>query len=203
MEELEIAPQELSDDVPQIDELIKKDKKSSGDRTVETMFRTTISNHIRLSDMADQKAGLLLSVNAIIISIMTGLMIREISINHVFIIPTAILIAICLLSITFSLIATRPYTKDKSIKGLTPEEILNLDLLFFADYTALTLDQYKEALSSKINKNEDVKDMLIKNIYAQGLSIKRKYKYIKLAYTIFMFGLPLAMLSYLITVYFA
>jgi len=202
MEEIVTTSPETSNDLSQIDEVVKKDKKSYGDRTVETMFRTTISNHIRLSDMADQKAGLLLSVNAIIISIMTGMMIREISINQILIIPTTILIGVCLLSITFSLIATRPYTKDKSIKGLSPEEILNLDLLFFADYTALTLDQYKEALSSKIAKNSDVTEMLIKNIYAQGLSIKRKYKYIKMAYSIFMYGLPLAMLSYMLTAYF-
>lgn len=202
MEEIINTSLELSEELLQSDEVLKKEKKSSGDRTVETMFRTTISNHIRLSDMADQKAGLLLSVNAIIISIMTGMMIREIAVNQLLIIPTALLIGVCLLSITYSLIATRPNAIDKNLKDLSENEVLNLDLLFFSDYTALSYDQYKEAILTRIGKNEDVKDMLIKNIYNQGIAIKRKYRYIKIAYSIFMYGLPLAMISYLITIYF-
>lgn len=57
-------------------ENIKKDKnkkepkkEAKADRSIDTMFRITLSNHTRLSDIADSKANILLSVNAIIISI--------------------------------------------------------------------------------------------------------------------------------------
>ena len=39
------------------------------DRGIDTLFRVTLNNHTRLSDIADSKANILLSVNAIIISI--------------------------------------------------------------------------------------------------------------------------------------
>ena len=35
----------------------------------ETMFRVALRNHIKLSDIADTKANILLSVNAIIVSL--------------------------------------------------------------------------------------------------------------------------------------
>lgn len=45
----------------------KEEKELKTDRSVDTMFRVTLNNHTRLSDIADSKANILLSVNAIII----------------------------------------------------------------------------------------------------------------------------------------
>ncbi|MGY8916450.1 MAG: phosphohydrolase, partial [Flavobacteriales bacterium] len=55
--------------------LIKKEslkaklKNESPDRGIQTLFRVTLKNHLTLSDIADTKANILLSVNAIIISL--------------------------------------------------------------------------------------------------------------------------------------
>ena len=48
---------------------LKKQKAKTPERGIETMFRVTLRNHITLSDIADTKANILLSVNAIIISL--------------------------------------------------------------------------------------------------------------------------------------
>ena len=47
----------------------KKEKLDLPERGIETMFRVALRNHITLSDIADTKANILLSVNAIIISV--------------------------------------------------------------------------------------------------------------------------------------
>ncbi len=47
----------------------KKRKMDLPERGIETMFRVALKNHITLSDIADTKANLLLSVNAIIVSL--------------------------------------------------------------------------------------------------------------------------------------
>jgi len=44
-------------------------KNQSPERAIQTLFRTALRNHIKLSDIADTKANILLSVNAIIISL--------------------------------------------------------------------------------------------------------------------------------------
>jgi len=48
---------------------LKKNKAKLPERGIETMFRVTLRNHITLSDIADTKANILLSVNAIIVSL--------------------------------------------------------------------------------------------------------------------------------------
>jgi len=48
---------------------LKKEKSDRPERGIETMYRVTLRNHIKLSDIADTKANILLSVSAIILSI--------------------------------------------------------------------------------------------------------------------------------------
>ncbi|WP_052308774.1 Pycsar system effector family protein [Runella slithyformis] len=178
----------------------KKDKKKKESRTVETMYRSTLANHMQLSSLADQKAGLLVSVNAIIISIMASFMVRESFDNPYLIIPTCLLVVVCLLTITFALWATRPSVRPQSQK-LDAEHIHKMDLLFFADYTALTLEEYQKAMKDMMAKEEKLHDSLLQNIYVQGKVMERKYRLIKIAYTIFIIGFPLVLISYLITLY--
>ena len=44
-------------------------KNESPERGIQTMYRVSMRNHLKLSDIADTKANILLSVNAIIISL--------------------------------------------------------------------------------------------------------------------------------------
>lgn len=178
----------------------KKDKKKKESRTVETMYRSTLANHMQLSSLADQKAGLLVSVNAIIISIMASFMVRESFDNPYLIIPTCLLVVVCLSTITFALWATRPSVRPQA-KKLDVEHVHKMDLLFFADYTALTLEEYQKAMKDMMAKEEKLHDSLLKNIYVQGKVMERKYRLIKIAYTIFIIGFPLVLISYLITLY--
>ena len=54
-----------------VDKKVKKEKKKQkkASKGVETMFRTTLANHLRLSEMADSKANLMISINTILISL--------------------------------------------------------------------------------------------------------------------------------------
>jgi hypothetical protein len=55
----------------------KKELNEKPGRGVDTLFRVTLSNHTRLSGIADSKANILLSVNAIIISIALSSLIQN------------------------------------------------------------------------------------------------------------------------------
>ena len=56
-------------DIAKKEALKAKYKSESPDRGIQTLFRVTLKNHLTLSDIADTKANILLSVNAIIISV--------------------------------------------------------------------------------------------------------------------------------------
>ena len=45
------------------------------------MLRLTSQNHIRLSELADSKANILISINAIIISLILSILIRKIEVD--------------------------------------------------------------------------------------------------------------------------
>ena len=74
------------------------------------MFRTTLNNHNNLSGMVDNKANILLSVDAIIISVPLTTIIPKLDnpSNAHLIIPTMILIISSVIAITFAILATRP-----------------------------------------------------------------------------------------------
>lgn len=53
------------------------------ERGIETMFRITASNSQRLSDMADNKANILLTVNSIILSLVVSVLLRSLDKTHI------------------------------------------------------------------------------------------------------------------------
>jgi hypothetical protein len=68
--------------VPEIPGIIantkqEKAKKRKAERGVETMFRVTANNQMRLSEMADNKAHILLTINSIIVSVLLSFVFRK------------------------------------------------------------------------------------------------------------------------------
>src|SRR5215831_7260072 len=75
---------------------------------IQTMLRTASSNHLRLSYMADRKANILISVNAIIISVSISVLFRKFSESPFLVTPTIIFLAFSVVTIVISILATRP-----------------------------------------------------------------------------------------------
>ncbi len=177
--------------------LPKKDKKRP-DKGIETMFRITSSNNQRLSDMADNKAQLLITVNSIILSLIVSLVLRRLEDNAFLIIPTFILLMVSLGAIIFSILATRPSIPD----GLFTDNDLErkkVNLLFFGNFYKMALNDYSKGMIKVMNDTEFLYGTLITDVYSQGVVLGRKYKLIRIAYNIFMFGLIAAVLAYVIS----
>lgn len=177
--------------------LSKKDKKRP-DKGIETMFRITSSNNQRLSDMADNKAQLLITVNSIILSLIVSLVLRRLEDNAFLIVPTFILLMVSLSTIIFSILATRPSIPD----GLFTDNDLErkkVNLLFFGNFYKMALSDYSKGMVKVMNDNEFLYGTLITDVYSQGVVLGRKYKLIRIAYNIFMFGLIAAVLAYVVS----
>ena len=134
--------QDLDLDSDKLKELKKKLKKVEGrpDRGIETMFRLTSRNHLQLSSMADSKANILISVNAIIISVLIGGLIKTLDNHPHLIIPTYLLLSTNVITIIFAILATRPnVTKGKFTKKDIEEKKTNL--LFFGNFHRMTANR--------------------------------------------------------------
>ncbi len=167
-------------------------------RGIETMFRVASTNHQRLSDMADSKAHIMISVNSIILSVVIGLMARKLETSQNLIVPTLILLAGSVMAVVFSVLATRP----KIPSGyFTPEQLASksVNLLFFGNFYKMDYDHYYEGMQDVMADSDFLYASLIRDIHSQGIVLGNKYKLLRISYTIFMFTLIIAVLAFAVS----
>ena len=150
----------------------EKKKKKKASKGVETMFRTTLANHLRLSEMADQKANLMISINTILISITISSFLRPMSGMESLLIPEILLLIVSLITVVISIFATKPSFSLR--KNVMPRVSPPIDLLFFGDYTQLSAAQYRDQLRLLIANEENLYNSMIDNIYGAGAGAKQK-----------------------------
>ena len=173
----------------------EKEKLSRTERGIATMFRIMSDNHVSLSQMADSKANIMISVNTIVLSILVSVLIGKLQYYPQFIIPTIILSCVCLLAVIFAIMATRPnVTKGVFTESDIREKKVNL--LFFGNFFKMNLNDYEWGMKEMMNDREYLYGSMIKDIYYLGKVLARKYHFLRLSYNIFMFGLILAVISF-------
>ncbi len=180
---------------------IEKDKTGLMSKGIQTMLRTTSEGHLKLSDMADSKANILISVNAIIISVILGVLLRKLEEVPYLTIPTLLFLLVAVVTIVISIIATRP----KLGSGLfTRQEVLEkkTNLLFFGNFYKKSFEEYDVAMREMMQDTDYLYGSLIKDIYTLGIVLGRKYKLIRLAYNIFMVGIIASVLAFGIAYFF-
>ena len=180
-----------------------KYKSESPDRGIQTLFRVTLKNHLTLSDIADTKANILLSVNAIIISVALSNLIPKLDnpSNGYLIYPTVIFLIFSVVSMVMAVIATRP---NVTTGQFTKEDVANkkVNLLFFGNFHKMKLADYEWAIGELVKDKEYIYSSLTKDLYFLGLVLHRKYKILRLTYLIFMFGIIISVIAFAIAFYY-
>lgn len=175
----------------------KKNKVVLPERGIETMFRVALRNHITLSDIADTKANILLSVNAIIISLVLSNLVSKLDnpSNDYLIWPTVIFAGFTVASIVLSVMATRPnVTKGKFSKQDVADKKVNL--LFFGNFHKMKLDEFEWAMHEMMQDRDYLYGSLTKDLYFLGLVLNRKYDLLRLTYTVFMIGIVISVVAF-------
>jgi len=171
------------------------------ERGIETMFRTTSKNHLDLSNMADNKANIMISVNTIILSVVVSILVRKLVEYPNLIYPTILLVVVCLTTIVLSILATRP---NISSGVFTNEDVLSkkTNLLFFGNFYKMELEEYEWGVREMMKDGDYLYSSLTRDIYFLGKVLGRKYKLLRIAYTTFMIGFVLAILAFLFAMLF-
>ena len=182
-------------------ELKKYLKSKDPERAIQSVFRITLRNHIKLSDIADTKANILLSVNAIIISIALSNLIPKLDnpSNSHLIIPTIIFILFTVITIILSVLATRPnVTGGKFSKEDVENKSVNL--LFFGNFHKMSLNEFEWAMNEMLLDKEYVYSSMTKDLYFLGIVLQRKYSLLRKTYNIFMIGILVSVIAFAIAV---
>lgn len=167
------------------------------DRGIETMFRVTSKNHLQLSAMADNKANIMISINSIILSVLVSVLFRKFGEYPQLILPALLLTTVCLVTIVFAVLATRP---NISSGKFTRDEIREkkTNLLFFGNFHGMELDNYMWGMKEMMKDADFLYGSLIKDIYFLGTVLGKKYRMLRKSYNVFMYGFILSILSFVI-----
>jgi hypothetical protein len=166
-------------------------------RGVETMFRITARNQINLNSIADNKSNILISVNAIIISIIITMLAGNIGNMSKDIVPILVFLMVCLVTIIIAILSTRP---NIVMTRFTEEDLKNknVDLIFFGNFCKLPYDEYLQAVKDMMKDEDHVYATLIKNQYSLGRILSKKFRLVRIAYNIFMVGIIFTVLVFLV-----
>jgi hypothetical protein len=72
--------------------------------------------------------------------------------------------------------------------------------LFFGNFYKCSQEEYEKAMSKMMVDAEYLYGSLIKDIYQLGVVLARKYRLIRWAYNIFMFGIIISVIAFAIAV---
>ena len=179
------------------EKLKAKFKGESPDRGIQTLFRVTLRNHLTLSDIADTKANILLSVNAIIISLALSNLIPKLDnpSNDYLIFPTAIFVLFSIVSMILAVLATRPNVTSGEF---TKEDVAKrkVNLLFFGNFHKMNLPDYEWAINELVKDKDYIYSSLTKDLYFLGVVLNKKYTLLRWTYTIFMIGMIISVIAF-------
>jgi predicted metal-dependent HD superfamily phosphohydrolase len=192
---------------------VKKEKRSEDKqhetlaqpkRGIETMFHSMYQNHMSLSGMADNKANMMISLNSIIMSVIitylgakTSMLGAQFTKNPILLVPVGCLLLASLASVIFAILSAQPEVTSFAVK---PSKVLprKINMLFFGNFTRVSLEDFQYSIHEIMREKNSLYNNMITDIYYLGEVLKRKYSLLRVSYTIFMFGLILTVLSFII-----
>lgn len=175
----------------------KKDKAKEAERGINTVFRIMAQNQNNLSGMADSKANILISVNSIILSITISTMFSQLEKTPNLLIPVIILVSVCVAAIVFAILATRPNVNHGKF---TSDDIKNkrTNLLFFGNFFRMSLHDYDWAMQEMLADKDYLYSSVVKDNYFLGVVLAKKYRFLRIAYNVFMWGLIVSIIAFAI-----
>lgn len=175
-------------------------KKNKLNKNVLNLIRTTQRNNIDLKNIADNKANILMSINALMITFLIPIVFSHIDVimGHYLYIPLAILTTTCMITLTISAIVLRPFSTNNKFKP----KALNVKTtspFFFENSTEFTEDQFHDYFI-KVSQNDDkVLKYAVSDLFYFSNILAIKYKQIRWAYMVYIFGIMAAIITLIIT----
>lgn len=175
----------------------KSEKIDKTEREATAIFRIMAQNQNNLSRMADEKSHIMISVNSIILSVVVSFLGKELKSNYYLIYPAVVLVTTGVMTMVFSILATRP---NVTLGKFTREEIQNkkTNLLFFGNFFRMPLADYDWAMQEMLNDKQYLYSSMIKDNYFLGKVLAKKYRYLRISYNIFMYGIIISMIAFAI-----
>lgn len=148
------------------------------DNAVATFLRTVQNHHVSLSQMADQKANVLIGASFVVLSILF----HEVS-QKGFNVVLGLLSATCFTACFFAALAIYP----RSAKGSN-----HPNRLFFGSFAQSTREEFHQSIDAILSSDQETIHAMAEDIYQLGCVLyHHKYRYLRYAYRTFLCGLSI------------
>lgn len=204
----ELIEQLKENDLKLKSKLEKKDSapKKEG-RGIETLYRSVYGYHVNLSSIADNKANIMISINTIIISLVITLFGTGFTFSSDdefstirFVFPMAALLISSLAAVVFAILSARPNVTSKEKYELSNKRS---SILFFGNFSQLQLEEFVEQIKLLKDQKEELYDSMSTDIYYLGNVLVKKYRLLSWSYNLFMGGLVLSGVGFLVIMMFS
>jgi len=173
------------------------EKKLPGSAT-QTYFRTNYRNHINLSAIADNKANIMISVNAILISVIISVLSYQNipETQPMVLLPVVLFLVTALTSLIFAVLSIRPKVTSHN-EGKTDLQEARKNIVFFGNFVNLNLEEFESAMDAVLRDGELIYGNMVRDLYFLGKVLDKKYRFLTMSYNIFMVGFVSTVISFL------
>lgn len=167
---------------------------------VETLLKTTLRNHVDLSAIADQKANTLISVNAIIISIVLSALFPKLDSNPFLFYPSVTILISCFITMILAILSTIPNVTNGEI---TKEEIEREEgnIMFFGNFHKMKLKDFEWSMHKVWEKKSYLYNTMARDLFFLGVVLNKKYNLLRYAYYVFVLGLMFSIIVFTINIF--
>lgn len=173
----------------------KKKQKQYLNKNTLSILRTTLRNNIELTSIADNKANVLLSLNALMLTFLVPLTLpyidRIIATNLW--IPMIVLALTCLITIYLAVLVLKPgkfagqgIKMDGNFDHMSP--------FFFGNFQNMDKNDFLDYASDVLSDEYLVKSFVSNDFYHIGLRLAQKMKIVRSAFNIFIYGMSTSIL---------
>ena len=74
-----------------------------------------------------------------------------------------------------------------------------VNLLFFGNFFAMDFDTYSNYMLHIMSDKQSLYITMLRNIYEQGVVLAKKYRMLKVSYNVFMYGLVVSVIVFMIS----
>jgi hypothetical protein len=197
----QVAPTEPKPaDAAQVKKVKKKNKKSKKElgstRGIETMYRSAYRAQLDLTALAATKANIMISLNGLILSVLTLSGPFVLVAEPMFTAPIAVFLATCLGSIIFAVLAAQPHF-NRSNSTIDEFKKDQANILVFEQFSSLNINEHSKVMTGLLRNNKRVYKNMSRQLYLLGIDAHRKYRLLKYSYMAFLIGLSVSTLMLL------
>ena len=182
--------EELNVDKDKLKALKKKLSKLEprAERGVETLFRLLSKNQYTLNSMIDKKSNILISINALIISLILGTVMGQLNTDPHLIYAIVMMLITNLISIAYAIFATRP----ELVHGKKEEG----NLMFYGNFQNMEEKEYVESVVDLMSKGDELYKTIAKDTYYLGKTMDQKFRLLRRSFNAFLMGLTLSVVAF-------